>query len=192
MIYSLSGKLIVKKPQFVVVEVNGIGFKVFASTRTLKNIPKINSKIKLFCSFRVRQEMPEIYGFFDEKELEIFELLNSISGVGPKSALGILSKLKIEKLLHAINQGRADAISASWGIGKKKAERIVLELKDKIKKSAFSGDADTFDSDKDIKSALKNLGYKQKEIEEALEQIPPKIKKTEDRLKTVIKFLSKG
>ncbi len=192
MIYSLSGKFIVKKPQFVVVEVNGIGFKVFTSIRTLKNIPKINSKIKLFCSFRVRQEMPEIYGFFDEKELEIFELLNSISGVGPKSALGILSKLKIEKLLHAINQGRADAISASWGIGKKKAERIVLELKDKIKKSTFSGDADTFDSDKDIKSALKNLGYKQKEIEEALEQIPPKIKKTEDRLKTVIKFLSKG
>lgn len=189
MFYSLSGKLLIKKSQFVVVEVNDIGFKVFISLKTQKNLPKINSKIKLFCSFVVRQEMPEIYGFFDEKELEIFEMLNAISGVGPKSALGILGALKIEKFLAAVSQGRTDLLTKSWGIGGKKAQRIILELKDKIKKSKV--DISELDIDKDIKSALKNFGYKEKEIELALEKISAKSKKFEEKIKQALKFLSR-
>ena len=190
MFYSLSGKLITKKPQFIVVETNGIGFKVFISSKTLENLPKINSKIKLFCSFIMRQENPEIYGFLSEKELEFFELLISISSVGPKSAMGILGGPKIEKFMAVISQGRADLLSKSWGIGKKKAQRIVLELKDKIKKSRTEIDILGLDFDKDIKSALKNLGYKEKDIESALDNISSKSKKVEEKLKEAIKLLS--
>lgn len=191
MLYSLSGKLLIKKPQFIAVETNGIGFKVFISSKTLKNLPKINSKIKLFCSFVIRQETPEVYGFLNENELEIFELLLSISGIGPKSALGILGNLKIEKFIAVVSQGRSDLLSKSWGIGKKKAQRIILELKDKIKKSKTEVDFSDFDSNKDIVSALKNLSYKKEDIESALESISSKNKKVEEKLKEALKFLSR-
>lgn len=191
MIYSLSGKLAFKKSQFVVIDVGGVGYKVFVSQKTFKKLPAISSKINLLCSYHVRQDMPEIYGFLDEKELEIFDLLTSINGVGPKSALTILGNIKIDKFLSAINHNRSDLISDGWGIGKKKAERIVLELKDKVKKSGIFIDAEILDSDKDIKSALRNLGYKPKEVEEAIDKIPASIKKVEVRLKLAIKTLSR-
>lgn len=191
MFYSLSGKLIAKKPQFAAVEVNGAGFKVFISSKTLKNLPALNSKVRLFCAFVVRQEQPEIYGFLTEQELEIFELLNSISGVGPKSALGILGNFKTDKLLAAVGQGRVDLLSESCGVGKKKAQRIVMELKDKIKKSKIIGDFSEIDVNREIASALKNLGYKEKDIESVLEKAVFKGKKLEEKVKEALKIISR-
>ena len=191
MIYSLSGKLIFKNPDFAVVETAGIGYKVFVSRRDFRELPKIGSKIKLFCFHRIKQEdTPELYGFLTQKELEIFELLLGINGIGPRSALSILGAVKLEKFLAAIQQGRGDLISKSWGIGKKKADKIILELKDKIKSAKIHAEISLLESDSDLKSALKNLGYKQKEIEHALGQISEKIKKTEERLKEALKFLN--
>jgi len=189
MLYSLSGKLIVKKPQFIALETNGVGFKVFISPRTSRNLPKIGQRAKLFCITLMSRETIELYGFLSEKELEIFELLNSINGVGPKSALGILGSLKIEKFLAAVSQGRDDLLIKSWGIGGKKAQRIVLELKDKIKKS--KDDLSELEVDKDIKSALKNFGYREKEIELAMGKVPAKSKDFEEKIKQALKFLSK-
>ncbi len=191
MIYSISGKLTHKKAQFVVVESNGLGYKVFISNNIEKKLPAIGSQIQFLCSYHVRQEMPEIYGFLTEKELEIFELLNTINGVGPKSALSILNNIDIDKLMAAISQNRVDLISENWKIGRKKAERIILELKDKIKKSGLFVDLELTDSDKDVRSALKNLGYKKFEIDEALNNISSDYKKPEDRLKFALKFLHK-
>ena len=191
MIYSISGKLTHKKAQFVVVESNGLGYKVFISNNIEKKLPAIGSQIHFLCSYHVRQEMPEIYGFLTEKELEIFELLNTINGVGPKSALSILNNIDIDKLMAAISQNRVDLISENWKIGRKKAERIILELKDKIKKSGLFVDLELTDSDKDVRSALKNLGYKKFEIDEALNNISSDYKKPEDRLKFALKFLHK-
>ncbi len=190
MIYSLSGKLILKNPQFAVIEASGIGFKVITSSKASKNLPKIGSKTKIFCYTNVKQDGIEIFGFLDEKELKIFELINSISGIGPKSAIAILGKLNYEKFLAAVTNKRADLIAEISGIGRKKAERIILELKDKIKASG-SMSIEEIDSEKDLKSVLKNLGYKQKEIEEALDNIPQSAKKIEEKLKFSIKFLSK-
>ncbi len=189
MIYSLSGKIIVKKSNLVVIETAGIGFKVAVSQRTGHALPKVGSPARIFCAVSVNRDGIEICGFSDEKELEIFELLNNINGVGPKSALSILSALKIEKLLAAINQGRADLLAKSGGIGRKKAERIILELKDKIKSKRGDDLLPLMEADTEIESALKNLGYKRPEIKEALKNIPPKLKKTEERLKAALKFL---
>ncbi|MEK7149832.1 MAG: Holliday junction branch migration protein RuvA [Patescibacteria group bacterium] len=192
MIYLIYGKLIHKNLVFIVVEIGGIGYKIFVSQRTYKELPKNGTKIKVFCYHRIKQEeIPELYGFLSEKELEIFELLISISGVGPKSALSILGVVKLDKFLAAVQQGRADLISKSWGIGKKKAERIILELKGKIKNIKIHGEIALLESDNDLESALKNLGYKQKEIEHTLSSIPEKIKKIEERLKLALRFLNR-
>ncbi len=173
------------------VEATGVGYKIFVSQRAYEELPQNGTNIKVFCYHRIKQEeIPELYGFLSEKELEIFELLLTINGVGPKSALNILSAVKIDNFLAVVNQGRADLITDSWGIGKKKAEKIIMELKDKIKKSHLGADTVLLEIDNDLKIALKNLGYKQKEIEDALEQIPEKIKKTEERLKEALKFLN--
>lgn len=191
MIYSISGKLVLKNSDFSVVETGGIGYKIFLSERAVKELPKVGSKIKLFCFHRaVDGQSPELFGFLTEAEIEIFEQLISVSGIGPKSALGILGAIKKEKLLAAIRHNRADILSKSWGIGRKKAERIVMELKDKIKAFGIKDDVSLIEADTDLKSALKNLGYDQKEVERALEKISDKIRKTEERLKEALKFLN--
>lgn len=190
MIYSLSGKLIAKKQNFIVIEVNGIGFKIFVSSETARKLPKIKERISLFCYTSVKQDGIELYGFLMEKELEVFELLLSADGVGPKAGLKILGITKIDSLLAAIKQGRSDLLTRAAGIGDKKAQRIVLELKDKVKHYKSDDEVALMETDTDIEKALKNLGYKQAEIREAIKNIPSKIKKIEDRLKIALKNLS--
>lgn len=190
MIYSLSGKLIVKKQGFIVIEVNGIGFKIFVSSETERKLPKIRERFFLFCYTSVKQDGIELYGFLTEKELEIFELLISTDGVGPKAGLKILGITKIDGLLSAIKQGRSDLLTRAAGIGDKKAQRIVLELRDKIKHHKSEEEMALMETDIDIEKALKNLGYNQSEIKEVFKNIPSKIKKVEDRLKAALKILS--
>lgn len=194
MLYFLFGKLILKKTQFAIIEVSGFGLKILISKKTFKKLPKIGTKIKFFCLLTIKRDGADIYGFLNEKELEIFELLNSVSGIGPKSALEIISAFNIEKFLGAISNARIDLLEKLLGIGRKKAERLILELKDKIKKTESNADAISVlipEFSNDLKSALKNLGYKQKEIAMALGNIPLNIKNLEDGIKYAIKFLSK-
>jgi Holliday junction DNA helicase RuvA len=202
MLYSLSGKIIVKKSDFVVMETAGIGFKVAVSRRTSRDLPKVGKRAKLFCALSVSRDAIDLYGFSDEKELEMFEMLNSINGVGPKSALGILSSFPIERFLAVVSRGRSDLLAKSSGVGRKKAERIILELKDKIKyakaltnrraRMKLNEEAlPLMEADIEIEGALKELGYKRSEIIEALEKLPPKVRKTEERLKAALKFLSR-
>ncbi|MEK7162762.1 MAG: Holliday junction branch migration protein RuvA [Patescibacteria group bacterium] len=194
MLYSLFGKLILKKTQFAVIEVAGFGLKILISEKTSKNLPKIESEIKFFCFLAIKRGGVDICGFLSEKELEIFELLNSVSGIGPKSALEITGVSNIEKFLAAVSGARADILEKSFGIGKKKAERIVLELKDKLGKFKtidLKGEALDLDFDNDLKSVLKNLGYKQNEIEEAIKNLPEEPGKLEERLKAALKILNK-
>lgn len=190
MISFLSGKLVFKKPQFAVLETNGIGFKVAISQRTERNLPKIGSKIKMFCHPYFRQDGLELYGFLSEKELEIFELLNSVGNVGPKTALKILGALNAEKFSGIVGGGRADLLEKASKIGKKTAQRIVLELRGKTD-NFKDGEIFEAEGDLDIVAALKKFGYKEKEIREAFNETPPKIKKTEERLRAVLKILAK-
>ena len=120
MLYSLSGKIIVKKSNLVVLETTGIGFKVAVSQRTSRDLPKIGKRAKLFCVISVSRDNIDLYGFSDEKELEVFEMLNGVNGIGPKSALGILSGFPIERFLAAVSRGRSDLLAKAWGVGRKK------------------------------------------------------------------------
>ena len=190
MIYSLSGKLIAKKQSFVVIEANGVGFKLFVSSKTARQLPKIGSHSALFCYTNIKQDGVQLYGFVSERELEIFELLISANGIGPKAGLKIFEAIKIDNLLAAIKQGRSDLLTKVAGIGDKKAQRIVLELKDKIKQYKSDDEVALMETDADIEKALRNLGYKQNEIKEAIRKVPLKIKKIEERIKAALRILS--
>jgi len=192
MLYSLSGKIIAKQPQFAAIEANSIGFKVLISSRTSRNLPKVGTKTRLFCSTILTREDIELYGFLNQEELEIFEMLNSISGVGPKAALKILNEMKPESLLSAISRGKAELLTKAAGVGAKKANRIILELADKIKKTLRrdSGQADQMEFEFDLEEILKSLGYKQNQIREAVRKIPAKAKTLQDKIKSALKILS--
>lgn len=190
MIYFLFGKLVAKKINFVVLETGGIGFKIFTSLATVKPL-KIGDKANFFCYTHIRQDGIELYGFLSEKEKDFFELLISADGVGPKAAMKIMNIAKIDGLMAAIKQGRSDLLTKAAGIGSKKSQRIVLELKDKIKRHQGGEETALMEADIDIEKALKNFGYKQNEIREAVKHIPPDVKKINERLKAALKFLSK-
>ncbi|HDH31570.1 MAG TPA: Holliday junction branch migration protein RuvA [Candidatus Wolfebacteria bacterium] len=191
MIHSLLGKLIIKKRDFAVIETNGIGFKVLVSSKTFRTLPQLGSRLRIFCYFYVRQDGAELYGFLKEDELDFFKMLTSITGVGPRTALRIIGITSINRLLTAVNQRRTDLLIKTSGVGKKTANRIILELSDKIKSSKDEELLSLMESDSDIEEALKGLGYKQREIQEALRKISSKIKKTEERLKMALKILGR-
>lgn len=132
MIYNLRGKLTYTDPNFAVVECGGVGFKCFVSMTTLTSLKSIGNEVNLFTHLAVREDAMDLYGFATEDELNAFKLLITVSGVGPKAAMAILSVLPPDRLSIAISSGDIKAIRSANGIGKKTAERVVLELKDKM------------------------------------------------------------
>lgn len=132
MIYNLTGKTSYISDQFVVVECGGVGFKCFTSLNTAKTIGSIGSLVNLFTYLSVKEDALDLYGFATEDELNCFKLLISVSGVGPKAAVSVLSELSPSKLAIAVAAGDVKSITKANGVGKKIAERIVLELKDKL------------------------------------------------------------
>ena len=132
MIYSLTGELTYIGDQFLVVECGGVGFKCFTSVATAANAGRIGDQIRLYTYLSVKEDALDLYGFKTENELRAFKLLISVSGVGPKAAVSILSEISADKLALAVAAGDTKAITRANGVGKKIAERIVLELKDKM------------------------------------------------------------
>ncbi len=131
MIAQLIGKLVTKKPTEVVLDVNGVGYHVFISLTTCDQIGKIGDTVRLHTHLHVREDIMQLFGFFSVKERELFNLLISVSGVGPRTALAILSGLTADELQQALLQEREAAFIRIKGIGKKTAQRLILELKDK-------------------------------------------------------------
>ena len=131
MIYNIKGELTYTDPQFVVVENSGIGFKCFTSLTTVKNLGKIGSNVNLYTYLSVKEDALDLFGFSTIEELNSFKLLITVSGVGPKAAVSVLSELSPEKLALAIASSDVKSITKANGVGRKTAERIVLELKDK-------------------------------------------------------------
>lgn len=140
MIYNISGTLTYVGDQFLVVECSGIGFKCFSSLNTLKSVGRTGEKINLFTYLSVKEDALDLFGFATEEELSFFKLLITVSGVGPKAAVAVLSELEPSRLALAIASGDVKSITRANGVGKKTAERIVLELKDKVAKVASSND----------------------------------------------------
>lgn len=132
MIYNVRGKLTYIDSQFVVVECGGIGFKCFTSLNTAKSIGKVGDEVNLFTYLSVKEDAMDLFGFLTQSELDSFKLLITVSGVGPKAAVSILSELNPDRLAVAIAAGDIKSITKANGVGKKTAERVVLELKDKM------------------------------------------------------------
>lgn len=191
MIYSLSGAIVAKKETGAVIEASGIGFRVSLAGRDSAALPPVGSIARVFCITAVKKDGIELYGFVDERDLEMCELLMTVGGVGPKTAQGIVGTVGTDTLIAAIEQKKPDVLAEFPGVGKKKAERIVLELRDKIKRMGAGGAVEFHEGDGDIKAALKHLGYTQRDIDAALKHVSDETRGTEARLKAALKLIGK-
>ena len=192
MISRLKGNVIDSDTKSVILDVNGVGYKVFANTETIsKSNRSKNSPLELFTYLAVRENSMDLYGFTSKETLEFFELLISVSGIGPKSALGILNVAEVGTLRSAISSGETSHLTKVSGIGKKTAEKIVLELRDKIGALESEFDGTNMKGEVDAMEALKSLGYSQSEAREALKKIPKEISSTSDKVKSALKILGK-
>lgn len=192
MIHFLTGKITAKGENFAIVENNGLGFKVFLTSEILNKLPETGSAVKFFCYLYIREETgPELYGFLKEEELNFFGLLNSIAGIGPKTALNILAVDRLENLMAAIIENRPDLLTRASGIGRKTAERVILELKSKIKLKTAKTLTQKLDLDTEVEEVLVGLGYPRRQVREILNNLPSNIKKIEERIREALRLLSK-
>ncbi len=190
MIHSLKGSVVDVGLDYVVLMVGNIGYKLFLSKRTATRVlPPPNSEMTFFSFLRVREDGLDLFGFLSEPELKFFELLNSVSGVGPKLALAIMDVADLDELTAAIKEGRADLLSKTSGVGEKTAQRIVLELKNKVQISGSNETVKKMEDDRDIIETLINLGYRKEEVRVALEKVEKSLG-MEERLKSALKILS--
>ncbi|MBI2021013.1 Holliday junction branch migration protein RuvA [Candidatus Giovannonibacteria bacterium] len=186
MIGYLSGSIIFKGERFAVLDIGGVGYKVFLSAPSLKEI-SLKYEVKLWTHLHVKEDAMDLYGFLNRSELEFFESLISISGIGPKSALGALSIAPVDTIKKAISAGDTTYLTKVSGIGKKTAEKIILELKDKMGLSSIP--PEELKEDSDILDALESLGYSQRESREMLKKIPANITGRENRLKEALRII---
>ncbi len=184
MIGSLKGEIILKTEKYLIVEANGIGYKVNVSFEGLLRAKKTGDSVMLWVHTHVREDAMDLYGFMDYQELVFFEMLISVSGIGPKSALVILGIASIETLQKAISTGDTAYLTKISGIGRKTAEKIVIELRDKMGEHAGSA---SLKEELDALEALKSLGYSQNDAREALKGV--KSEDTNGKIKEALKML---
>ncbi|MBI4789835.1 MAG: Holliday junction branch migration protein RuvA [Chloroflexi bacterium] len=189
MIATLHGKLQARGEDAVIVNVGGVGFRVRVPTRTLADLGGIGSEVQLCTHLRVREDELSLYGFSNEEELRLFETLLTVSGVGPKVALGVLSAASSDTLRLAIGQGNVDVLTAIPGIGKKTAQRLVLELKGRIDVSGLGALGELSPVDEDVMNALINLGYSAAEAARAARAVPSSAKTPEERVRIALQNL---
>lgn len=187
MIYSLSGKLLHKKQQFIVVDVGGVGFRVTVPETVNQELPAVGVAVSLFTHMHVREDALDLYGFKTEKELSLFESLISISGIGPKSGINIMNVAQVDQLVAAINEGRMELLVKASGIGKKTAERVILELKGKLDFGGSSKTISLMEGDIDLEETLVGLGFTKQQAKATVSRIDPSIKGFNERLKEALK-----
>lgn len=184
MIAYLEGEIILKKEKHIVLKAGGVGYKVFLSEKALSIIPQTGDSIKLYCFTNVKENAIDIYGFLNQEELEFFEVLDSIRGVGPKAALKISSIGSLKSIKEKILLKDETIFENIPGIGKKKAMTIILELTGKIKETSSK------EITNEAEDALVNLGFNRQKIKEVLQNIPKELK-TEERVKKALELLGK-
>jgi len=184
-IYGLSGILIAKKSAFIVIDVGGVHYKVAVPPAI--GLPPVGDNIELFTYLAVKENALELYGFLNEIDLVFFEKLISVSGIGPKSALAAMAIAPTKQLMAAVSEGEADLLTRVSGIGKKTAERIVLELKNKLPQIDSEQTIKEIESDTELAEALVALGYTQAEVKKAVATVKTKSDKLEDRLREALR-----
>lgn len=199
MIAQLIGIVAEKNSDNVVVDVNGIGFQVLTSATTLSNLPAAGEKIKLYTVFNVREDAMELFGFSTREEKRMFDKLRGVNGVGPKTALGILSALTVRDISLALLTGDATALTKAPGIGKKTAQRLVLELKDKVDQSEVTSAADVpavtraaqSSAAQEAIEALLALGYQSTEAAVAVANVQDKSDKPDELIRLALRGMMK-
>lgn len=193
MFFYLEGILKSKGKEDVVLDCGGFGFRVVLSEKAIGQLPKVGEKVKIFTSFFFKENQPfQVFGFLSELELRLFEVLISVSGIGPKTAMAILSQTLPEEIIWAIGEGQSDFLEKVSGIGKKTAQKIILELQSKINLIFEKSKKEGADEDLEVIEALSSLGFSKSQIREALNSLDPSIKGIESKLKEVLKVLGKN
>ncbi len=182
----------------IVVEANGVGYGIFISGRAASLLPPLGNEVKIHTYLNVREDAMQLFGFLTRDDLEIFRLLIGVNGIGPKGALGILSALSADELRFAVIAGDVKAITKAPGIGKKTAERLMIELKDKLSAEDFlerdiSGSGEWTESETDVQKeavqALVALGYSSTESMQAVKKTGLQNASVEEILKQALKKL---
>ncbi len=199
MIARIEGKLAYKSTDRLIVDVNGVGYQVYVPLSTYYALPETGKILQLRIITIVREDAFNLFGFLTKEEQEMFEYLINVSKIGPKVGLNTLSGMSANELKEAILQGDIEKINSIPGIGKKTAERIVLELKEKVGKIVLdtssivdSADPSTKTELKDALSALINLGYKRLSAESALEKVTASLKNNDNEDSFTVETLIKG
>ena len=191
MIAKIEGQISYVGDRFLIVDVSGVGYKLFVTNEAI-SLSKVEESIKLWVHTAVRENSIDLYGFLDIEELSFFELLLDVSGIGPKSALSTLSVAPVSTLRKAIASGDTTYLNKVSGIGRKTAEKIIIELKDKLKE--YEGDIATsqvMQEERDILEALRTLGYSQDEAREAMKRTPSNMTEMNNRLKEALKIIGR-
>lgn len=191
MIGRLSGILLDKNPLQLIVDCKGVGYEVSVPMSTFYQLPSVGEKVVLLTHFVVREDAQLLFGFGTAQERELFRELIKISGVGARTALALLSGMSVADLAQAVTLQEAGRLTKIPGIGKKTAERLLLELKGKLGADLGSGGAVAQDSNSDILNALLALGYSDKEAALALKQVPAG-SSVSDGIRHALKALSKA
>ena len=192
----VKGNLVEKTNTYVVVETAGIGYKIFMSQTAINSLQNIGEEVKIYTHYYVREDNISLYGFLSNEELKMFELLLQVSGIGAKSAIAMLSQITPSSFALAVISNDVSKLVKIPGIGKKSAERIILELKDKLKNEQAISKTEEVkavinktEEDDEVIEALQVLGYNKKEIVKALEGLDRTNLGIEDTIKQVLKLL---
>jgi len=191
MISFLRGKVLNKSNNYITLDVRDVGYQVFVGEAFLNEL-KIGTEVEVYTHHRVKEDISDLYGFKTINDLEFFELLLTVSGVGPKSALGVLSMAVVNDIKESIVRGDSDLLTKVAGIGKKTAERVVLELKNKVVSDGDNGDGiitNNFSGDEI--DALMSLGYSLSEARNALNMVDPSVTDSGERVKEALKKIGK-
>ena len=198
MIAYVKGNLDTKTNTFVVIDVQGIGYRVFMPAKSIERLGEIGQTVKVYTHYYVREDNISLYGFSSNEELRMFELLISVSGVGAKSAIAMLSEISPSSFALAVISDDISKLVKIPGVGKKTAARIILELKDKLKTEEAIDKTEEIDlaikddnKDSEAIAALQVLGYTRKEIEKVFEKMDINNLQLEEIIKQALKYLAR-
>jgi holliday junction DNA helicase RuvA len=191
MIASIRGKVILKEGLYIIVETNGVGYKVLVSEKVWSNL-KLDSETFLFIYSHIREDSFDLFGFSETADLKLFENLISVNGVGPKTAMSIFSFSDRAEIINAVLKGDVVFFTRVPRLGKKNAQKIIIELKAKLKDTnTLDLSSDDSEANADVYAALKNFGFSSKEIGDALKNIDKNVTSADEKIKLSLKYLAK-